>query len=105
MRNGLILNSVVMGLGMHPGAWRYRDGDPFAYTDIGYYQEIARLSEVGRLHANGGRRRVGVGRRALAPTDVREGRTPPRRRRLPGRNSCVGVCVITLDCPYRHPTG
>jgi alkanesulfonate monooxygenase SsuD/methylene tetrahydromethanopterin reductase-like flavin-dependent oxidoreductase (luciferase family) len=51
MRNGLILNSVVMGLGMHPGAWRYRDGDPFAYTDIGYYQEIARLSEVGRLHA------------------------------------------------------
>jgi FMN-dependent oxidoreductase (nitrilotriacetate monooxygenase family) len=51
MRNGLILNSVVMGLGMHPGAWRYRDGDPFAYTDIGYYQEIARLSELGRLHA------------------------------------------------------
>ena len=47
MRNGLILNSVVMGLGMHPGAWRYRDGDPFAYTDIGYYQEIARLSEPG----------------------------------------------------------
>jgi hypothetical protein len=52
MRNGLILNSVVMGLGMHPGAWRYRDGDPFAYTDIGYYQEIARLSELGRLHGS-----------------------------------------------------
>src|ERR1700730_3526693 len=51
MHNGLILNSVVMGLGMHPGAWCYRDGDTFAYTDIGYYQEIARLSEVGRLNA------------------------------------------------------
>lgn len=48
---GLILNSVVMGLGMHPGAWRYRDGNPFDYTDIAYYQEVARLSEAGRLHA------------------------------------------------------
>ena len=48
---GLILNSVVMGLGMHPGAWRYRDGSPFDYTDIAYYQEVARLSEAGRLHA------------------------------------------------------
>ena len=50
-RNGVILNSVVMGLGMHPGAWRYRDGNPFDYTSIAYYQEIARLSEAGRLHA------------------------------------------------------
>jgi FMN-dependent oxidoreductase (nitrilotriacetate monooxygenase family) len=49
--NGVILNSVVMGLGMHPGAWRYRDEGAFDYTHIGYYQEIARLSEVGRLHA------------------------------------------------------
>jgi FMN-dependent oxidoreductase (nitrilotriacetate monooxygenase family) len=51
MPHDLILNAVVMGLGMHPGAWRYRDGDPFAYTNISYYQEIARLSEAGRLHA------------------------------------------------------
>ena len=51
MSRDLILNAVVMGLGMHPGAWRYGDGDPFAYTNISYYQEIARLSEAGRLHA------------------------------------------------------
>jgi hypothetical protein len=36
---------------MHPGAWRYRNGDPFSYTEISYYQEIARLSETGRLQA------------------------------------------------------
>ena len=50
-RAGLILNVAVLGLGMHLGAWRFRDEDPFAYTDIGYYQEIARLAELGRLHA------------------------------------------------------
>lgn len=51
MSDGLILNAVVMGLGMHPGAWRYGEGSAFSYTDIAYYQEIARLSEAGRLHA------------------------------------------------------
>ena len=34
MRNRLILNSVVMGLGMHPGAWRYREGDPDTYAIV-----------------------------------------------------------------------
>ena len=47
----LILNAAVLGVGMHLGAWRYRDGDPFAYTDVAFYQEIARLAEAGRLHA------------------------------------------------------
>jgi FMN-dependent oxidoreductase (nitrilotriacetate monooxygenase family) len=47
----LILNVAVLGLGMHLGAWRYRDGDPFAYTDVGFYREIATLAEAGRLHA------------------------------------------------------
>jgi len=48
---GLVLNAVAMGLGMHPGAWRQRDGSPFDYTDLDYYAEIARLAEQGRLHA------------------------------------------------------
>jgi FMN-dependent oxidoreductase (nitrilotriacetate monooxygenase family) len=47
----LILNATVMGLGMHLGAWRYGDADPFAYTDISYYQEIGCLAEKGLLHA------------------------------------------------------
>ncbi len=51
MSRDLILNATVMGLGMHLGAWRYGDADPFAYTDISYYQEIGRLAEKGLLHA------------------------------------------------------
>jgi FMN-dependent oxidoreductase (nitrilotriacetate monooxygenase family) len=47
----LILNVAVLGLGMHLGAWRYRDGDPFDYTGLAFYQEIARVAEAGRLHA------------------------------------------------------
>jgi FMN-dependent oxidoreductase (nitrilotriacetate monooxygenase family) len=49
--SNLILNVTVMGVGMHLGAWRYRDVDPFAYTDIGFYREIAQIAEAGRLHA------------------------------------------------------
>jgi FMN-dependent oxidoreductase (nitrilotriacetate monooxygenase family) len=51
MSGNLILNVTAMGLGMHPGAWRYRDDDARAYTDLSYYQEVARLAERGRLHA------------------------------------------------------
>lgn len=51
MNRDLILNATVMGLGMHLGAWRFGDADPFAYTDISYYQEIGRLAENGLLHA------------------------------------------------------
>ncbi len=47
----LILNVAVLGLGMHLGAWRYRDGSPFDYLDLHYYQDIARAAEKGRLHA------------------------------------------------------
>jgi len=47
----LILNVAVLGLGLHVGAWRYRAGKAFDYTDVGYYQEIGRLAEAGRLHA------------------------------------------------------
>ncbi len=51
MKPSLLLNVVVMGLGMHPGAWRYRDGDPFDYTTLGYFQHTARVAEKGCLHA------------------------------------------------------
>ncbi|HEY2138361.1 MAG TPA: NtaA/DmoA family FMN-dependent monooxygenase, partial [Xanthobacteraceae bacterium] len=47
----LILNVAVLGLGMHMGAWRYRDGSPFDYTDVAFYREIAQVAEAGRLHA------------------------------------------------------
>jgi alkanesulfonate monooxygenase SsuD/methylene tetrahydromethanopterin reductase-like flavin-dependent oxidoreductase (luciferase family) len=51
MMGGLVLNAAVLGLGMHLGAWRHDRADPFAYTEIDYYQEIARLAEKGVLHA------------------------------------------------------
>lgn len=47
----LLLNVVVMGLGMHPGAWRYRDGDPFDYTTLDYFRRTALVAEKGCLHA------------------------------------------------------
>lgn len=48
---GLILNVAVLGLGMHLGGWRKREGSPFDYLDISYYQEIGRIAERGKLHA------------------------------------------------------
>ncbi len=47
----ILLNVVVMGLGMHPGAWRYRDGDPFDYTTLEYFKRTAQVAEKGCLHA------------------------------------------------------
>lgn len=47
----LLLNVVVMGLGMHPGAWRYRDGDPFDYVTLDYFKHTAQVAEKGCLHA------------------------------------------------------
>ncbi|GAA1847418.1 LLM class flavin-dependent oxidoreductase [Pseudonocardia ailaonensis] len=47
----MILTATVMGLGMHHGAWRYRDGDPFDQTDPAYYVQIATTAERGGLHA------------------------------------------------------
>jgi FMN-dependent oxidoreductase (nitrilotriacetate monooxygenase family) len=48
---GTILTATVMGLGMHHGAWRFRDGDPFDYADPDYYAGIATTAEAGALHA------------------------------------------------------
>jgi FMN-dependent oxidoreductase (nitrilotriacetate monooxygenase family) len=47
----LILNAAVLGLGLHMGAWRYREGAPFDYTKIEFYQEIGRIAEAGCLQA------------------------------------------------------
>jgi FMN-dependent oxidoreductase (nitrilotriacetate monooxygenase family) len=47
----LILNAAVLGLGLHMGAWRHREGDPFDYTKIEFYQEIGRIAEAGCLQA------------------------------------------------------
>lgn len=49
MSPSLILNATVMGLGMHLGAWRYREGSPFDYIGIDYYTQVARIAEQGRL--------------------------------------------------------
>jgi FMN-dependent oxidoreductase (nitrilotriacetate monooxygenase family) len=49
--NPLILNVAVLGLGLHMGAWRYRKGDPFDYTNVAFYQEIGRIAEAGCLNA------------------------------------------------------
>ncbi|MBO0756514.1 MAG: LLM class flavin-dependent oxidoreductase [Bradyrhizobiaceae bacterium] len=51
VQNPLILNAAVLGLGLHMGAWRYREGDPFDYTKIEFYQEIGRIAEAGCLQA------------------------------------------------------
>ncbi|MFG1479148.1 LLM class flavin-dependent oxidoreductase [Xanthobacter sp. V4C-4] len=48
---GLILNVAVLGLGMHLGGWRKREGSPFDYLDLSYYQDIGRIAERGKLHA------------------------------------------------------
>jgi FMN-dependent oxidoreductase (nitrilotriacetate monooxygenase family) len=50
-RNPLILNIAVLGLGLHMGAWRYRKGDPFDYTNVDFYRDIGRIAESGCLNA------------------------------------------------------
>lgn len=50
MSNKLVLTATVMGVGMHLGAWRHRAEDPFSYLDLGFFQNVARLAERGRLH-------------------------------------------------------
>lgn len=47
----VLLTATAMGLGMHLGAWRYRDGDPYDYLRLDYFRDIARASERGLLHA------------------------------------------------------
>jgi FMN-dependent oxidoreductase (nitrilotriacetate monooxygenase family) len=51
VRTEAVLTATVMGLGMHQGAWRFRDGDPFDHLRPGYHVENAKLAEAGGLHA------------------------------------------------------
>jgi FMN-dependent oxidoreductase (nitrilotriacetate monooxygenase family) len=47
---GTILNVGVLGVGMHPGAWRAEEGATSA-NGLDFYAEIGRLAEKGKLHA------------------------------------------------------
>ena len=47
----LIISMCIMGLGMHPGAWRYRDGRPDDYLSLDYFRHAAQVAEKGKLHA------------------------------------------------------
>ncbi len=49
--SGLILNATLLGLGMHPAAWRLGERRGDAYLDLAYYAEIAQVAEHGKLHA------------------------------------------------------
>jgi FMN-dependent oxidoreductase (nitrilotriacetate monooxygenase family) len=49
--SGLILNATVLGVGMHPSAWRYGDGDPFRHTAPAFFRTIAQVAEQGCLHS------------------------------------------------------
>lgn len=51
MSTGLILNAVVLGVGMHPGAWRYRRDEAFSSLGLPFYRELGRTAEAGCLHA------------------------------------------------------
>ncbi|GAB3200917.1 LLM class flavin-dependent oxidoreductase [Nocardioides hungaricus] len=47
----MLLTACFMGLGMHLGAWRYRDEDPLDYTRPDFFRSLARTAERGKLHA------------------------------------------------------
>lgn len=46
----ILLLATIMGLGMHLAAWRARDTPAADYVDVGFYQDIARTAERGKLH-------------------------------------------------------
>jgi FMN-dependent oxidoreductase (nitrilotriacetate monooxygenase family) len=51
MSAGLILNAAVLGVGMHPAAWRFRRDPAFSSIGLDFYQELGRLAEAASLHA------------------------------------------------------
>lgn len=51
MSGGVILNVAVLGVGMHPAAWRYRSDPAFASLRPEFYSRIGKLAEAGKLHA------------------------------------------------------
>lgn len=48
--DSLILLTTAMGVGMHLGAWRHREADPFDYLTLDFYKHIAQTAEGGVLH-------------------------------------------------------
>lgn len=50
MTRQLHLNINVNSSGRHPASWRVAD-DPLGFLDLGFYEEIGRLAEAGRLDA------------------------------------------------------
>ncbi|WP_315130060.1 NtaA/DmoA family FMN-dependent monooxygenase [Achromobacter marplatensis] len=48
---GLILTAGVLGVGLHPAAWRYRRDAAGAALDAAYFQRIGQLAERGGLQA------------------------------------------------------
>lgn len=51
MTRKLILNATLLGLGMHPAAWRDREGAASDYFNPAFFLQVARLAEDGLLHA------------------------------------------------------
>ncbi|RKP53748.1 LLM class flavin-dependent oxidoreductase [Pararobbsia silviterrae] len=47
----LILNAVVLGVGMHPAAWRLRSDEAFSSLGLPFYRRLAREAEAASLHA------------------------------------------------------
>lgn len=47
----LILTAGVLGVGLHPAAWRFRQDEARAALDASYFQRIGQLAERGRLQA------------------------------------------------------
>lgn len=43
------LNAFLMGVGHHEAAWRHPLTEPSRITDIGHFQELARIAERGKL--------------------------------------------------------
>lgn len=48
---GLILTAGILGVGLHPAAWRFRRDPAGAALDAAYFQRIGQLAERGRLQA------------------------------------------------------
>lgn len=51
MTRSLILNAVVLGVGMHPAAWRLRRDGAFSSLGLPFYRQLARTAEAAALHA------------------------------------------------------
>jgi FMN-dependent oxidoreductase (nitrilotriacetate monooxygenase family) len=45
----LHLNAFLMSVGHHEASWRLPESDPFASTEIGHYQDLARIAERGLM--------------------------------------------------------